>query len=91
MWCAARHCAFESHPLRQKEHPLLRVFFFRVRVVSLIKTVTDPDINSLQFLLKHIYESRLRLRMILNSFARIEFQIAFNICTPICVIMITLV
>lgn len=20
MWCAARHCAFESHPLRQKEH-----------------------------------------------------------------------
>lgn len=27
MWCAARHCAFESHPLRQK-HPQKRVLFF---------------------------------------------------------------
>ena len=30
MWCAARHCAFESHPLRHAgaKGTLLRLFFF---------------------------------------------------------------
>lgn len=29
MWCAARHCAFESHPLRQKPLTNVSGFYFR--------------------------------------------------------------